>query len=149
MRAYISLIAVIFAVCLVGCGSGGGGSDPILEPDLTVIAMTTTPADPVEGTDFTLNVTIQNVGTATSPATVVRLSQSVSGSPVTLVDAAVPPLPSTIGGNSATIQVTMTGFTADTYVFGALVNPGATFPEVSNANNSTATTVTVLPSGPG
>lgn len=116
---------------------------PAPNPDLTVTALSWTPAAPVESDTVTVNATVRNAGTAASGATTVNVSLggTVAGS------AAVGGL---AAGASATVPVSVGKRPMGSYRVSALVDPTDTVVEQDNDNNGfTATPDLVVAQSPG
>ncbi|MFE7565367.1 CARDB domain-containing protein [Streptomyces sp. NPDC057539] len=116
---------------------------PAPNPDLTVSALSWTPASPVESDTTTVNATVRNTGTAGAGATTVNVSLGgvVAGSA---------PVPALGAGASATVPVDIGKRAAGTYRVTALVDPTDTIIEQDNDNNSlTAPSDLVVGQSPG
>ncbi|MFE7124877.1 CARDB domain-containing protein [Streptomyces sp. NPDC057617] len=116
---------------------------PAPNPDLTVTALSWTPAAPVESDTVTVNATVRNAGTAASGATTVNVSLggTVAGS------AAVGGL---AAGASTTVPVSVGKRPMGSYRVSALVDPTDTVVEQDNDNNGfTATPELVVAQSPG
>ena len=102
---------------------------PAPNPDLTVNAMSFSPASPVETDAVTLSATVRNAGTAASPASNVNfyLGTTKAGT------AAVPAL---AAGASATVSANIGAQNAGTYQLKAVVDEANTVIETNDANNS-------------
>ncbi|WP_446039266.1 CARDB domain-containing protein [Streptomyces sp. SID1121] len=125
-------------------GAGGGQvaeiqviGVPAPNPDLTVTALTWTPAAPVETDTTTVNATVRNVGTAASPATTVNVSVggAVAGSA---------PVGALAVGASATVPVAVGKRSEGSYRVTAVVDPTDTVVEQDNNNNSFAATAQLV-----
>ncbi|MGW6742720.1 CARDB domain-containing protein [Streptomyces sp. NPDC055025] len=131
-------------------GAGGGQvaelqvvGTPAPNPDLTVSALSWTPASPVETDTIRVNATVRNAGSAASAATTVNVSVggAVAGS------AAVGAL---AAGASATVPVDIGRRAMGSYTVTSVVDPTDTIIEQDNANNSlTATSQLVVAQSPG
>ncbi|MFF2524271.1 CARDB domain-containing protein [Streptomyces liangshanensis] len=131
-------------------GAGGGQvaeiqviGVPAPNPDLTVTALSWTPAAPVETDTTTVNATVRNAGTAASPATTVNVSVggAVAGSA---------PVGALAVGASATVPVTIGKRAEGSYRVTAIVDPTDTVVEQDNNNNSfVATAQLVVGQAPG
>jgi len=131
-------------------GSGNGqvaelevSGTPAPNPDLTVTAVTATPAAPVESSAVTLNATVKNVGTLASAATTVRLLVNGENAGTVNVGALA-------AGASATVSGSVGALAAGSYTIGATADPSNTVVE-QNENNNTLTatsklTVSAVPS---
>ncbi|MFJ5113678.1 CARDB domain-containing protein [Streptomyces sp. NPDC088551] len=116
---------------------------PAPNPDLTVSALSWTPASPVESDTTRVNATVRNVGPAAAAATTVNVSLGgvVAGSA---------PVSALAAGASATVPVDIGKRAAGSYRVTALVDPTDTIVEQDNANNSfTAATDLVVGQSPG
>ncbi|WP_315094386.1 CARDB domain-containing protein [uncultured Cellulomonas sp.] len=102
---------------------------PAPNPDLTVTAITASPAAPVETAAITLAATVRNGGNLASAATTVDLT--VDGARVDSV--AVPAL---AAGQSATVSKAIGTRPAGSYTIGAVVDPANTVVEQNDANNA-------------
>ncbi|MFJ2651432.1 CARDB domain-containing protein [Streptomyces sp. NPDC087420] len=125
-------------------GAGGGQvaeiqviGVPAPNPDLTVTALSWTPAAPVETDTTTVNATVRNVGTAASPATTVNVSVggAVAGSA---------PVGALAVGASATVPVAIGKRAEGSYRVTAVVDPTDTVVEQDNNNNSFAATAQLV-----
>ncbi|MFJ1600752.1 CARDB domain-containing protein [Streptomyces sp. NPDC088261] len=125
-------------------GAGGGQvaeiqviGVPAPNPDLTVTALTWTPAAPVETDTTTVNATVRNAGTAASPATTVNVSVggAVAGSA---------PVGALAAGASATVPVAVGKRSEGSYRVTAVVDPTDTVVEQDNNNNSFAATAQLV-----
>ncbi|MEV6423794.1 CARDB domain-containing protein [Streptomyces sp. NPDC051662] len=116
---------------------------PAPNPDLTVSALSWTPASPVESDTTKVNATVRNTGTAAAGAT--TLNVSLGG-----VVAGSAPVPALGAGASATVPVDIGKRAAGTYRVTALVDPTDTIIEQDNDNNSlTAASDLVVGQSPG
>ncbi|MFJ9027683.1 CARDB domain-containing protein [Streptomyces sp. NPDC102274] len=116
---------------------------PAPNPDLTVSALSWTPASPVESDTTKVNATVRNVGTAAAGATTVNVSLggAVAGSA---------PVAALAAGASAVVPVDIGKRAAGSYRVTALVDPTDTIIEQDNANNSfTAPSDLVVGQSPG
>ena len=112
-------------------------------PDLTITGITWLPASPSEVDAITLSATVQNVGSAASPASTVNFNfgGTVVGSP------AVGPLSA---GASTVVSLNIGTKAMGSYVVSAAVDPTNTIVEQSNSNNSfTAPTALIVAQAPG
>ncbi|MEU4219213.1 CARDB domain-containing protein [Actinoplanes sp. NPDC026623] len=102
---------------------------PAPNPDLTIPALSFSPASPVETDTVTLSATVRNAGNAGSPASNVNfyLGTAKAGT------AAVPAL---AAGASATVTANIGARDAGTYVVSAKVDEAGTIIEQNDANNS-------------
>lgn len=131
-------------------GSGGGQvaelqviGAPAPNPDLTVTALSWTPAAPVESDSTTVNATVRNAGTLASPATTVNVS--VGG-----VVAGSAPVGALNPGASANVAVAVGKRSEGSYRVTSVVDPTDTVVEQDNDNNSfTATGQMVVGQSPG
>ncbi|MDB5176123.1 MAG: hypothetical protein JWM81_981 [Candidatus Saccharibacteria bacterium] len=124
---------------------------PALLSDLTVSALTWTPATVVSGNEVTFSATIKNTGKAATPAgTAIGVSFTVNGTKVTWSDASTTSL---AAGASRVITAT-TGTTAKaswksgaagTYSVVATANYAKRFNESSTTNNTLTKSVVVNP----
>lgn len=140
-------------VRLVFTGNTGAGNGqvsvlqvvglPAPNPDLTVTAVTASPASPVETAAITLSATVRNGGTLASAATTVDLT--VDGTRVDSV--AVPAL---AAGQSTTVSKAIGTRPAGSYTIGAVVDPANTVVEQNEANNGFSNpTKVVVTEAPG
>ncbi|MFE2493759.1 CARDB domain-containing protein [Streptomyces scopuliridis] len=116
---------------------------PAPNPDLTVSALSWTPASPVESDTTKVNATVRNVGPAAAGATTVNVSLggAVAGSA---------PVSALAAGASATVPVDIGKRPAGSYRVTALVDPTDTIVEQDNDNNSfTAPSDLVVGQSPG
>ncbi|MFC4029986.1 CARDB domain-containing protein [Streptomyces polygonati] len=116
---------------------------PAPNPDLTVTALSWSPAAPVETDSTTVSATVKNIGSAASAATTVNVSVGgiVAGS------ASVGAL---AAGASTTVSVATGTRAMGSYAVTAAVDPSDTIIEQNNANNSlTAPTQLVVAQSPG
>jgi hypothetical protein len=102
---------------------------PAPNPDLTVNAMTFSPASPVETDAVTLSATVRNAGTAGSAASNVNFYLGTAK----VGTAAVPAL---AAGASATVSANVGAVSAGTYSPSAKVDEANTVIETNEANNS-------------
>ncbi|KQR17450.1 CARDB domain-containing protein [Cellulomonas sp. Leaf334] len=140
-------------VRLVFTGNTGAGNGqvsvlqvvglPAPNPDLTVTAVTASPASPVETAAITLSATVRNGGNLASAATTVDLT--VDGARVDSV--AVPAL---AAGQSATVSKAIGTRPAGSYTIGAVVDPANAVVEQNEANNGFSNpTKVVVTEAPG
>ncbi|MFF3750599.1 CARDB domain-containing protein [Streptomyces sp. NPDC002018] len=116
---------------------------PAPNPDLTVSALSWTPASPVENDTIRVNATVRNAGTAAAGATTVNVSLGgvVAGSA---------PVGALAAGASTTVAVDVGRRAMGSYAVTAIVDPTDTIVEQDNANNSfTATSQLVVAQSPG
>ncbi|MEU3183370.1 CARDB domain-containing protein [Streptomyces sp. NPDC006923] len=116
---------------------------PAPNPDLTVTALSWTPAAPVETDSTTVSATVRNVGTAPSGPTTVNVSVggAVAGSA---------PVGALTAGASTTVQVAIGKRAEGSYRVTSVVDPTDTVVEQDNDNNSfTATGQLVVGQSPG
>ncbi|WP_113704666.1 discoidin domain-containing protein [Nonomuraea lactucae] len=111
---------------------------PSPNPDLTVTALTSSPAAPLETDTITLSATVRNSGTAPSVATSVAFT--VGGSRVGATD--LGPL---AAGASATVTMPIGTRDADTYQAGATADDDGRVIELDEANNTRTGSLTVRP----
>ncbi|MEN0128905.1 MAG: CARDB domain-containing protein [Brevundimonas sp.] len=139
-------------VRLVFTGNTGAGNGqvagfkvigtPAPNPDLTVTAVTASPASPVEGTAITLTATVKNAGNVASPATTADLTVdgTVAGSVA---------VPAIAAGGTTTVSKAIGTKPAGSYTIGAVVDPTNAVVEQNEANNTyaspTKVTVTEAP----
>jgi uncharacterized repeat protein (TIGR01451 family) len=112
-------------------------------PDLTVTALTWTPAAPTESSPITLSATVRNAGTAASPASTVNFTVggTVAGSA---------PVGALAAGASAAVTFTAGTRPMGSYSVAATVDPANTVVEQNDANNTfTATGQLVVAQSPG
>lgn len=102
---------------------------PAPNPDLTVTALSWTPAAPVETDATRVSATVRNVGTQAAPATTVNVS--VGG--IVAGTAAVGAL---AAGASVTVPVDIGKRAMGSYTVTAVVDPTDTIVEQDNANNT-------------
>jgi hypothetical protein len=102
---------------------------PAPNPDLTISAMSFSPASPVETDAVTLSATVRNAGTAASPASSVTfyLGSTKVGT------AAVPAI---AAGGQTTVTANVGAQTAGTYTLTGKVDEANTVIETNDANNS-------------
>ncbi|MFE6973141.1 CARDB domain-containing protein [Streptomyces sp. NPDC057682] len=98
-------------------------------PDLTVSALSWSPAAPSEKDDITVDATVRNTGTAASAATTVDVS--VEG-----VVAGSAPVGALAAGAAATVHVATGKRPMGAYAVSAAVDPADTVVEQDNTNNS-------------
>ncbi|MFD8500866.1 CARDB domain-containing protein [Amycolatopsis sp. NPDC059657] len=116
---------------------------PAPNPDLTVTALTWTPADPSETDPITLSATVRNTGTASAGATTVNflLGGSVAGSA---------PVAALAAGASATVTASAGRKAMGSYSASAVADPAKTIFEQNEDNNSfTASSQLVVAQAPG
>ncbi|WP_066952180.1 CARDB domain-containing protein [Streptomyces lushanensis] len=131
-------------------GAGGGQvaefqviGTPAPNPDLTVSALSWTPASPVESDTIRVNATVRNAGTAASGATTVNVS--LGG-----VVAGTAPVGALAAGASTTVAVDVGRRAMGSYRVTSVVDPTDTIIEQDNNNNSfTATSELVVAQSPG
>ncbi|MGX7828184.1 discoidin domain-containing protein [Actinokineospora sp. 24-640] len=112
---------------------------PAPNPDLTITAVTASPATPVEGNPITLTATIRNTGTVASPATTTAFQ--LGGT-----QAGTATVPALAAGATTTATTGIGTREAGTYPLSATVDPANTVTEQNETNNShTGTPVTVTP----
>ena len=112
-------------------------------PDLTVTTASWSPASPNETTTITLSATVQNIGTAASPAT--TLNFSLGGQVVGTAN-----VPGLSAGASGTVSVNAGTRAMGSYTLAATVDPTNTVVEQNNDNNTyTAATQLVVAQAPG
>lgn len=112
-------------------------------PDLTVSALSWTPASPSETDAITVRATVQNIGTAAAGATTVNVSLGgvVAGSG---------PVPALAAGASATVAVDVGRRAMGSYAVTSVVDPTNAIVEQNDGNNSlTASTQLVVGQAPG
>ncbi len=102
---------------------------PAPNPDLTISAMSFSPATPVETDAVTLSATVRNAGTAGSPASNVNFYLGTAK----VGTAAVPAL---AAGASTTVTVNVGAQTGGTYTLTGKVDEANTVIETNDANNS-------------
>jgi CARDB/F5/8 type C domain len=102
---------------------------PAPNPDLTVTAMSFSPASPVETDPVTLSATVRNAGTATSGVTNVNLYLGNTKAGTAAVGALA-------AGASATVSANIGAQNAGTYPLSAKVDEDNTVIEQDEANNS-------------
>ncbi|MFJ6433128.1 CARDB domain-containing protein [Streptomyces sp. NPDC091416] len=112
-------------------------------PDLTVSALTWSPAAPSEKDDVTVDATVRNTGTAAAAATTVDVS--LEG-----VAAGSAPVGALAAGASATVHIDIGRRAMGAYSVTAVVDPTDTIVEKDNSNNSrTAATKLEIGQSPG
>ncbi|WEH38233.1 CARDB domain-containing protein [Streptomyces sp. AM 2-1-1] len=112
-------------------------------PDLTVSDLTWSPASPSESDSVTVNATVRNAGSASSPATTVDVSLEGQVVGSASVNALAP-------GASATVAVSAGKRPTGSYSVSAVVDPTDTVVELDNSNNSrTAPSKLVVTQSPG
>ncbi|SMC74704.1 CARDB domain-containing protein [Kibdelosporangium aridum] len=112
-------------------------------PDLTVSALSWTPASPSETDTITVRATVQNIGTAAAGATTVNVSLGgvVAGSG---------PVPALAAGASATVAVDVGRRAMGSYPVTSVVDPNNAIVEQNDGNNSlTSSTQLVVGQAPG
>ncbi|MEU7904437.1 discoidin domain-containing protein [Actinoplanes sp. NPDC049118] len=102
---------------------------PAPNPDLTVSAMSFSPAAPVEADAVTLSATVRNAGNAGSPATNVNFYLGTAKVGTAGVGALA-------AGASATVTANVGARDAGTYVVSSKVDEAGTVVEQNDANNS-------------
>ncbi|WP_327167350.1 CARDB domain-containing protein [Streptomyces subrutilus] len=140
-------------VRLAFSGNTGAGGGQVAEfqvigaaapnPDLTVTALSWSPAAPSESDAVTVGATVRNAGTTASAATTVSVSLdgAVAGSAQVGALAA---------GASATVPVAVGKRPTGSYTVSAVVDPDDTVPEQDDTNNSrTAPAKLVVGQAPG
>jgi len=108
---------------------------PKLLPDLTA-AFTSLPSEFVEGTQYTITVTINNIGTASAGQFTVELKANG-------VSVGTQTVSSLAAGASTTVSFTWTPASAGQYTLTATADSGNTIAELNENNNSATQTVTV------
>jgi hypothetical protein len=103
--------------------------NPAPNPDLTVTALSFSPASPVETDAVTLSATVRNAGNAASPASNVNLYAGTAKVGTANVGALA-------AGASATVTANIGARNAGTYVMSAKVDEANTVVEQNDANNS-------------
>ncbi len=98
-------------------------------PDLTITGISWTPASPNEATAITLNATVQNIGTAASPASTVDFT--FGGSPAGSANVGA-----LAAGASTTVSLNIGNKAMGSYSVSGTVDPANTIIEQNNANNS-------------
>ena len=98
-------------------------------PDLTVTAVSASPASPVETDAITMSATVRNAGSAASPASNVNFYLGTTRVGTATVGALA-------AGASATVTAGIGPRSAGTYQMRAVVDEANTVVEVSDANNS-------------
>ena len=117
---------------------------PAPNPDLTITGLTWTPVSPTEVTAITLSATVQNIGSAASPATtaVFYLGGTQIGTAV--------PVGALNAGASTVVSLNIGNLVTGSYVTSAEVDPTLTVIELNNANNVfTSPTSMVVAQAPG
>ncbi|MEV3858910.1 CARDB domain-containing protein [Streptomyces sp. NPDC050095] len=104
---------------------------PAPAPDLTVSNLTWTPSSPSESDAITASATVQNTGSAASPATTVQVSLGGTVAGTAAVGALA-------AGASATVPVGIGKRAEGSYTVSALVDPGDAVAELDESNNSRA-----------
>ncbi|MEO3809989.1 discoidin domain-containing protein [Sphaerisporangium sp. B11E5] len=102
---------------------------PAPNPDLTVTALTASPASPVETDAVTLTATVRNIGNAASAATDVGFSLATTKVATATVGALA-------AGAQATVTTDIGTRDAGTYALTAKVDEGGTVIEQNDTNNS-------------
>jgi CARDB/F5/8 type C domain len=102
---------------------------PAPNPDLTVTAMSFSPAAPVETDAITLSATVRNAGTAASPATTVNLYLGTAKAATANVGALA-------AGASSTVSASIGARDAGTYPLSAVVDEANAVIEQNDANNA-------------
>ncbi|MFI7374144.1 discoidin domain-containing protein [Actinoplanes sp. NPDC049668] len=102
---------------------------PAPNPDLTISAMSFSPAAPVETDTVTLSATVRNAGNAGSPAAGVNFYLGTTKVGTAAVSALA-------AGASATVTASIGARDAGTYVVSAKVDEAGTVIEQNDANNS-------------
>ena len=103
--------------------------NPAPNPDLTVTALTSSPASPVETDAVTLSATVRNAGTAASPASSVNFYLGTAKVGTANVGALA-------AGASSTVTANIGARDAGTYVLSAKADEANTVVETNDANNS-------------
>ncbi|MBG0560308.1 discoidin domain-containing protein [Actinoplanes sp. NEAU-A11] len=98
-------------------------------PDLTVSAMSFTPASPVETDAITVSATVRNAGTAASPASNVNIYLGTTRAGTFAV-------PALAAGASTTVSGSIGARDAGSYALSAKVDEANTVIETNDANNS-------------
>ena len=112
-------------------------------PDLTITGITWSPASPSEVDSITLNATVQNIGSAASPASTVNfnLGGSLVGSPAVGALSA---------GASSVVSLNIGTKAMGSYSVAATVDPTNVIVEQSNSNNTfTSATALIVAQAPG
>ncbi|MFC6086494.1 discoidin domain-containing protein [Sphaerisporangium aureirubrum] len=102
---------------------------PAPNPDLTVTALTASPASPVETDAVTLTATVRNIGNAASPASDVNFYLATTKVGTAAVGALA-------AGATATVSAGIGTRDAGTYALTAKVDEGGTVIEQNDTNNS-------------
>jgi len=103
--------------------------NPAPNPDLTVTALTSSPAAPVETDAVTLSATVRNAGSAASPASTVNFYLGTTKVGTANVGALA-------AGASSTVTANAGARNAGTYPLSAKVDEANTVVETNDANNS-------------
>ncbi|MBC8061706.1 MAG: discoidin domain-containing protein [Clostridiaceae bacterium] len=120
------------------------GGTTTSQPDLSVTALTFTPANPTVGQTVTLTATVKNIGTATTPAGVTNVvgfnigSTKVTGSTTSSIAA----------GGTATVTANWTSV-GGTYTVSANADDTNVIAESSESNNSFSSAIQLVISGGG
>ncbi|MEU4421348.1 discoidin domain-containing protein [Actinoplanes sp. NPDC024001] len=102
---------------------------PAPNPDLTVTAMSFSPATPVETDAITVSATVRNAGTAASPASNVNIYLGTTRAGTASVGALA-------AGASTTVSASIGARDAGTYGLSAKVDEANTVVEINDANNA-------------
>ena len=108
---------------------GTASTTPTQAPDLTVSAVTSSPAAPTPTTPLTLAATVTNAGTAASAASTVAFSLGGQNVGTVAVGALTP-------GASANVTLTVPAKPAGSYSLSATVDPSNAQLELDEGNNS-------------
>ena len=103
--------------------------NPAPNPDLTVTALSASPAAPVETDTVTLSATVRNAGNAAGPASTVTFYLGTTRAGTATVGALA-------AGASATVTASIGARDAGSYVLNARVDEAGTVVEQNDANNS-------------
>lgn len=122
----------------------GGDDGANAKPDLVIDSFATTPAQPIDGQDVSLQATIRNVGTAAFTGTT-TVTISTGGTTIATLSYAGP----IAIGATATATAPPMQATAGTFVVATTVDPSGTTPETVETNNARSFTVVVASSGHG
>jgi CARDB len=132
----------------------GSGSQAVAgpAPDYVVTAVADPPASALNGGSFSLQVTVQNVGTAAALVSsttryYLSLDTVIGGDRVFAAKSVVPPL--AVGGaDTRSVTLAIPPAPAGNYHVLACADRTAVIPELDNRNNCTATAGTVAVTGP-
>ena len=149
----INVSATVSAVQLNFTSNTGAPSGQVAEfqimgtmapnPDLTITGITWSPASPSEANAITLNATVQNIGSASSAASIVDFNFGGTSAGTANVGALT-------AGSSTVVSLNIGTKPMGTYSLAATVDPSNTIVEQNNGNNSfTSSTSVNVTQAPG